>query len=133
MLSSCRCKTVTKLFFLPPLTKGIQAPFSQSVQSVIYCSWPPNPCTAERRHIRRRDDDNNATHSDLMYQSSTATGSTTRIPTTEDSRNSSLSHTMHPPIAGMQPRAALTVNHPVTPALVTVVKGKTGFIFGTCT
>ena len=51
---------------------------------------------------------------------------TTRNPTTEDSRNSSLSLTLHPPVASMQPRTAslLTVNHPVTLAVATVGNGE---------
>ena len=71
------------------------------------------------------DDDDDA-HSDLTYQSSTTSGSTTRNPTTEDSRNSSLSQALHPPIAGMQPRTSspLTASHPVTLALATAGSGK---------
>ena len=76
------------------------------------------------------DDDDDA-RSDLTYQSSTTSGSTTRNLTTDDSRNSSLSHTLHPPFAGMQPRTSslLTVSLPVTPALGTAGSGKmTSFV-----
>ena len=75
------------------------------------------------------DDDD--THSDSMYHSSTASGSTARNPTTEDTRSSSLSQALHPSTARMQPRTSslLTVNHPVTPALGTAGSGKmTSFV-----
>ena len=83
-------------------------------------------CTAERRHLRRRDDDDDDTPSDLRYQTSTTSGSTRRNPTTEDSQNGSLSLTLYPPVASMQPRTAslLTVNHPVTLAVATVGNGE---------
>ena len=67
------------------------------------------------------DDDDDA-RSDLTYQSSTTSGSTTRNPTAEDSRNSSLSQALHPPIAGMQPRTSSLLT--VTPALGTAGSGK---------
>ena len=70
------------------------------------------------------DDGDDDAHSDLTYQSSTTSGSTIRNPTTEDSRNSSLSHTLHPPFLGMQPRTAS-----LTPAVATAGSGEmTSFV-----
>ena len=63
-------------------------------------------------------DDDDA-HSDLTYQSSITSGSTTRIPTTDDSRNSSFSHTLHPPSLGMQLSTAS-----LTPAVATAGSGE---------
>ena len=57
-------------------------------------------------HGEASDDDDDNVHSDLTYQSSTTSGSTIRNPTTENSRNSSLSQAFHPPFLGMQPRTA---------------------------
>ena len=69
------------------------------------------------------DDDDDA-HSDLTYQSSTTSGSTTRNPTTEDSRNSSFSHTLHPLSPGMQLSTAS-----LTPAVATAGSGEmTSFV-----
>ena len=69
------------------------------------------------------DDDDDA-HSDLMYQSSITSGSTAHNPTTEDSRNSSLSQALHPPFLGIQSRTAS-----LTPAVATAGSGEmTSFV-----
>ena len=64
------------------------------------------------------------TPSDLTCQSSTTSGSTTPNLTTEDSRNSSLSQALHPPVADMQPSTAS-----LTPAVATAGSGElTSFV-----